>query len=45
MTPHRRQMDPSTLDMLLLLLWDPFTLYAVKAAFLAERETRKGARE
>ena len=50
MTPHRRHMDPSTLEMLLLLrynkdLWDPFTVDAVKAAFIAEREARKRARE
>jgi hypothetical protein len=50
MTPHRRCMDPSTLEMLLLLrynkdLWDPFTLDAVKTAFIAEREARKRARE
>ena len=50
MTPHRRHMDPSTLEMLLLLrynkdTWDPFTLDAAKASFIAERETRKRARE
>jgi len=50
MTPHRRRMDPSTLEMLLLLrynkdLWDPFTLDAVKATFIAEKEARKRARE
>ena len=43
-------MDPRTLEMLLLLrynkvLWDPFTLDAVKATFIAEKEARKRARE
>ena len=50
MTPHRRHMDPSTLEMLILLrynkdMWDPLTLDAVKASFIAERETHKRARE
>jgi hypothetical protein len=50
MTPHRRCMDPSTLEMLLLLrynkdLWTPFTLDAVLAAFITERDARKRARE
>ena len=49
MTPHRRHMDPSTLEMLLILrykdMWDPFTLDTVEASFIAERETRKRARE
>ena len=44
MTPHRRHMDPSTLKML-LLRYNNFTLDAVKASFIAERETRKRARE
>ena len=47
----RRHMDPSTLEMLLLLrynkkdMWDPFTLDTVKPSFIAERETRKRVRE
>jgi hypothetical protein len=50
MTPHRRKMDPSTLEMLLLLrynkdLWDPFTLDEVISAFAAEKQERKRARQ
>ena len=50
MTPHRRGMDPSTLEMLLLLrhskdLWDATTLDEVLREFAAEKLERRRARE
>ena len=50
MTPHRRCMDPSTLEMLILLrynkdLWNASTLDEVIEAFASERLERKRARE
>ena len=43
LTPNRRHMDRNTLEML-LYTWDPFTLDALTAAFMAERETRTSVR-
>ena len=53
MTPHRRRMDRSTLEMLLYTSppqqgytgQDPFIPDDVKAAFIPDRETRKSVRE
>ena len=50
MTPHRRCMDASTLEMLILLrynidLWNASTLDEVIEAFASERLERKRARE
>ena len=50
MTPHRRGIDPSTLEMLLLLrhskdLWDATTLDEVLREFAAEKLERRRARE